>query len=489
MPPPDYFPVGTRVVLKGLVKAPELNGQVGVVKSGLTAGRQNVLLESSETPVALKVSNLSFEGRTLDSLSIKELKAILLSRSHATDVGLNGLDKKDLVMKVQALKDSTPENLAQWISEAQVNNGTKAKLNTAAAAQKANVDPMQAANQLSNMNPEQLRQQARMMRTMDPDTIRRMNPQLAHMTNAQIQAAANQMDMLANNPSMMKMATDQMKNMSPEEIQRMQNQAQGGGAAPTPTMAPATQMPMPPTANSTSQAADMMANMTPEQLKQQADMFESMSPDAIRQMNPQVAHMTDDQIQMAATQFRMMADNPEMMKMAMDQMKNLSPEEIEDIRNGKAPPTVDPMMGGDPSQIMANMDKKQLKSMLKTMKQNPEMLKQFAASSGMSEQQLAQGMEMFADMEDDKLDMALGMMQRVQKAKDVWSSANSMAGGHLTKILIVLGIVFILLLANYFFPSGSGSAVPKSSPIGNSQPIVDDIPNVGGAEDEFASEF
>lgn len=490
MAPPDFFPVDSRVVLHGLVKSPELNGKVGVVNSGLASGRQQVLVEGMSKSVALKVSNLKYEGRSVESLSIKELKTILQSNTNITEVALTGIDKSDLQAKVASMKGSSPERIAQWLAEAKTKSPTPPVATPVASP---NVDPSQAADQLANMNPDQLRQQARMMRTMNPDTIRRMNPQLAHMTNAQIQQAANQMEMMANNPSMMKMATDQIKKMSPEEIQRMQQgQAMAGtpatgnaAASNTPTTNPSAPSSV---ADQATKAADMMANMTPEQLKHQADMFESMSPDAIRQMNPQLAHMTDDQIKMAANQFRMMADNPEMMKMAMNQMKSLSPEQIEAIRNGSAPaPDPSQMMGGDPTKMLANMDKGQLKAMLQSLKENPDMLKQFAATSGMNEEQLAKGIEMFGDMDDAKLDLTLNMLQRVQKAKDMWTQADTKAGGHLMKIVVGGALFFVCFFVYWLFfrsSSTSGGSVATD-------PLT--IPDIGTkkayAEDEFASEF
>lgn len=513
MSTPDYFPVETRVILKGLLKSPDLNGKVGIVKSGLFNGRQHVLVEELSKSVALKVSNLSFEGRTVDSLSVKELKAILKFKENTSDTELTGIDKSELQSKVANLKDTSPEKIAQWLAEAKTTTTTTTtssastgSTTTRPSSSNPTVNPAQAADQLATMNPEQLRQQARMMRSMPPDTIRRMNPQLAHMSDAQIQAAANQMEMMASNPAMMKMATEQIKKMSPEEIQRAQEQAMAAGGRPptsshqsassssgssSATRAGTPASAAPSTADQAAKAAEMMASMTPEQLRQQADMFESMSPDAIRQMNPQMAHMTNNQIKMAATQFRMMADNPDMMKMAMDQMKNMTPEQMEAIKNGSAgtDPT-NPMAGGDPAKMLANMDKTQLKNMLKTMKENPDMMKQFAASSGMGEEQLAKGVEMFAELDDSKLDMAIGMMQRAQKAKDVWTKVDSKTGGHLMKIIIVVSVlVFGFLVQWLFFKSSGGGGAAPVMPM-----ATDDIPNIAvvkeaAVEDEFESEF
>lgn len=480
MSTPDFFPLETRVILKGLVKSPELNGKVGIVKSGLANGRQHVLIDETSKSVALKVSNLSFEGRPVESLSVKELKQILTAKADTSESVLTGLDKSELQSKVSALENASPETIAQWLVECKNSPRSSAPSPAPATTGSPSIDPSQAADQIANMNPEQLRQQARMMRSMPPDTIRRMNPQLAHMSDAQILAAANQMEMMASNPAMMKMATEQIKKMSPEDIQRAQAQARNVTQSPATPSMPTT------TASQAEQAAQTMANMTPEQLKQQADMFESMPPDAIRQMNPQLAHMTDAQIKMAATQFRMMADNPEMMKMAMDQMKNMTPEQIEAIKKGEATNLTDPMMaGGDPAEMLAKMDKKQLKNMLNSLKDNPEMLKQFAASSGLPEDQLAKGIEMFGEMDDAKLDMTLNMMQKAQKAREIWTKLDSKTGGHLMKIIIVLFVIVVaLLIHRLFFYSGAGAPV---TPL-----IKEDIPNIIAekvVEDEFANEF
>ena len=478
MSTPDYFPVETRVVLKGLVNSPELNGKVGIVKSALTNGRQQVYIEELSKSVALKVSNLKFESRTVDTLSVKELKQILKAKANTPDAELTGLDKSELQSKVTALGDATPETIAQWLAE------SKKVPVRANAKPSPQMDPSQAAETIATMDPEQLRQQARMMRSMPPDTIRRMNPQLAHMSDAQILAAANQMEMMASNPEMMKMATEQIKKMSPEEIRQAQAQAAAGIPTPSTTTPSSGASP----AMQADQAAQVLANMTPEQLRQQADMFESMSPDAIRQMNPQLATMTDEQIKMAAKQYRMMADNPEMMKMAMEQMKGLTPEQIEAIRKGEIPAGLDGTLDGqDPAEMLAKMDKKQLKGLLKTLKENPETMKQFAASSGLSEDQLAKGLEMFGDMDDAKLELTLNMIQRAQKVKDVWTKADAKTGGHLMKIIIFLVIlVFWLVTQRLFFSSGSSAPVVSAA-----KKTIPTIPKetVPVVEDEFASEF
>jgi hypothetical protein len=457
------FPLEARVILHGLVKAPDLNGRTGVIKSEATNGRQQVHLEDLNKNVALKVDNLKYEGREIATLSVKELK-LLLKLKNVQDTELVGADKSELKAKLTSMALSS-EEIAQILAIA------KAPKPTAPAAPA----PATAADQISNMSPERLRQQAQMMRTMDPDTIRRTNPQLAHMSNAQLQEAATQMEMMANNPQMMKAAADQMKNTSPQELQRMQAQMGGAAAAAAPAQA------------NPQQAANMMANMTPEQLRQQAETMKSMPPDQIRKMNPQLAHMSDAQIEMAANQFQMMADNPDMMKMAMDQMKNMSPEAIANMQQqagatSENPPDLANM--GDPAKMLENMDPEQLKQMMATLKQNPEMMKQFAAMSGMPADKLAQGLEMFAGLGDDKLESALKMMQKAQKAKDMWTNVNAKTGGHLMKILIVIGITFVYLMVQRFWFGGAVAAATVATPL--AQAVPEAVPVMA---DEFDQEF
>jgi hypothetical protein len=480
MAPIDSFPLETRVILQGLLKAPDLNGKVGIVRSGLTRGRQQVYIEELSKSVALKLSNLKLEGRSIDTLSVKELKTILKSKN-VSDSELTGIDISDLKSKLSSWTDS-PEEIADWLVQAQ----TAPSPSAASTMERApsSVNPGQVADQLGGMSPDQLRQQARQMRSMDPASLRRMNTQLAHMTDAQIEQAASQMEMMADNPHMMKMAAEQMKNMSPDEIQRMQNQQMANGGMPSSRSASTTST---NSGTDSERAANMMGNMTPEQMKQQAEMFKTMDPDTIRRTNPQLAHMTDAQIKMAATQFEMMASNPEMMKMAMDQMKNLSPEQVENIKaGGGAPPDMN-QMGGDPAKMLANMDKTQLKQMLNSLKDNPDMLKQFAGMSGMSEEQLAKGVDVFANMEDSKLDMAMSFMVKAQKTKEVWTQADTKTGGHLLKIVVLLGILFMALVVKMIFFRSAGIPV-----LVQASTLMEDIPSIATTpvvEDEFGGEF
>lgn len=462
------FPLQANVLLQGLVKMPDLNGKKGVVKGPLKDGRHQVYVDDKSKTFALKVANLKYEGRSASSLSIKELKAVLKSKN-GSDVGLTGIDKSDLESKVTDLGLSD-ENIAEVLAVAYAPAPRAAK----AAAPK--VDPTQAANQLENMSPDQLRQQAMAMKSMDPNTLRRMNPQFANMSDAQLRMAADQMLMMANNPDMLKQASSQIKNMSPDEVQRMQNQVANNGVPPSGQQSSKKKGKASKGKKGQSmhaqyqEASNNAANMSPEQMRQQAAMMKSMEPDTLRQMNPQLAHMSDEQIRMAASQFEAMAANPDMFKMAMDQMKNLSPEEMENLQKGMPAggtaggaggagganqPTVD---AGMSAAMLKNMDKDQLRSMLKMVKENPDMLKQFAGMSGMNEDKLKGFIDQFSQMDDAKLDSAVYMMQKAATAKDLWTKTDEKTGGNLLKIMIACALLFTFLFLKWLF---GGSSVPE----------------------------
>jgi uncharacterized protein YjeT (DUF2065 family) len=401
------------------------------------------------------------------------LKAVLKAQN-GSDSGLTGIDKSELESKVTDLGLSD-EKIAEVLAVANAPSPRPAR--AAAPA----VDPAQAANQFENMSPDELRQQAMAMKSMDPNTLRRMSPEFTNMSDAQLRMVSDEILMMASDPEMLKQASSQIKDMSPEEIQRIRNQVASDGVPPTGGQ----------TSTSTSQrrgkkssakakngqpmhaqyqeASNKMASMSPEELKQQASMMRNMDPDTIRKMNPQLAHMSDDQIRMAASQFESMASNPEMFKMAMDQMKNLSPEEMENLQKGMPAGGGGGGGGGGANQppmdaemsaaMLKNMDKEQLRSMLNMVKDNPEMLKQFAGMSGMSEDKLKGFIDQFSQMDDNKLDSAVYMMQKAATAKDLWSKADQKTGGNLLKIIIASALLFTFLFLKWLF--GGSSVVPE----------------------------
>ena len=66
---------------------------------------------------------------------------------------------------------------------------------------------------------------------MPKDTLRRTNPQMANMTDAQIDMSIAQLEQMADNPEMVKMASDQMKNIREEDFEQMRKSFAPGSAS------------------------------------------------------------------------------------------------------------------------------------------------------------------------------------------------------------------------------------------------------------------
>ena len=236
-----------------------------------------------------------------------------------------------------------------------------------------------------------------------------------------------------------------------------------------------------------------------------------MPPDQIRAMNPSMANFSDFQIQQAASQFEMMANNPSMAKMAMDQMKNLTPEQIAAAQKGDFSSLPNGGMMGmgnagsggapggagagaagpggmDPSEMLKTMDKTQFKQMIELVRSNPEALKQLAGNSGISEEQLLQGVNAVANMDESKLDGMLWLVKNGQKAKDAWNTTNEKVGGHLKWIVLVMALVgmygFLMVMIFIFsrWKSGGGGGDAAAAAAGPAS--MPSIPPVSSFEEE-----
>lgn len=164
-------------------------------------------------------------------------------------------------------------------------------------------EDIKRASEAMKQDPETLKEQARQMRMMDPDMIRRGNPAMANFSDDQIRAAADQLETMANNPAMLEMASKQMENMTPEQLRAMQNMAanKGAGGVPTPAAAAAVGPQQPP---DMAQAAKMMENMDSSQMDAMIDMVKQ-NPQMIKDMmknSPMMAGMdpavVDKQLEM-----------------------------------------------------------------------------------------------------------------------------------------------------------------------------------------------
>ena len=509
MPAPNdnNFPVGSRVILQNLSKGIEFNGKVGVVKSKVNDEnqRQQVLLIQSGKTLGIKPFNLKYEPRSVNSLSISELKILLTLKEVTT---LSGYDKSQL-REMLKIKTDSEEEIAQLLYQHLEEENERMAANPNVKGQKGGGDQ---ASMLANASPDQLRQQAQMMRSMPPAQIRRMNPQMAGFTDAQIGMAANQMEMMANNPDMLKQMTEQMKNMSPAEMEQMKRM-QAGGAPPSAsdiaagggsnsssnsnsggtsngnTGNTANGNAAPASASQMANGMQNMANMSPEQLKYQAEMMKSMDPDTLRSMNPAMAGWGDEQIKMAIQQMETMANNPDMMKQVSEQMKGMKPEEIEKIRNqgangfggagGGAVGAGADGMPANPMDMLNNADPAQIKSMLKMVRDNPKMMKDMLRSSNpgmadkLSDEQIQKTIDAFAGMDEKKIGWLLKALGWVQEFKN--SSKAKMAA-----FAIVSMFVFVMGMLVYLVKSQKGGDV-----VSGDEDLSNEVPPVPNMDSEF----
>jgi hypothetical protein len=469
------YPIGSSVLLHNLVGASHLNGTKGIVKGKNNGGgRQEVYVFEAQKSMAIKITNLQYEPRTIQSLTVSEMKGILRVLKEKDD-HIAGMDKealrkvveKSITLSIQPSENTAPVEIKIAEIIARANEPPSTTTTTTATAQSINSDQLrQGAERMASMSPDDLRKQATTMRAMGPVAMRAMNPQMANMSDTQIEMAIAQMEAVANDPNQLKMAAEQMKNMSEGELNRALEQQtammMGGGAGGTSSSssrgtASATSYPPPSfSAAQLEQATKQMSSMSPEQLRQQATMLRSMPVSTLRATNPAMSSMSDAQIEQSISQLEMMANNPDMLRMATESMKGLTPEQLATMQE-----QMSNILGGSEGSSGGGelgsglfTDPTKLNSAVKAMKKNPDILKQMLGSAGggaaggggssttgssrISESQMAQMNNMidsFTTMDDERLEKYLhvaNVMQRTvitpfMKTKDALGLSTRMA--------------------------------------------------------------
>ncbi|KAL7497297.1 hypothetical protein ACHAWT_006139 [Skeletonema menzelii] len=541
------FPVGACVVLQNLVGASQYNDKNGIVKSKISQnGRQEVYVFGVNKSMAIKPANMRYLPRELSSLSVPEMKGVLTASGSSTEEELSGMEK-DTLKGMVAEVTTSPEELAKLIAKANEPSAdipTPRSSRSTAQASPPNISTSQlrqGAERMSSMTPDQLRQQAATMRAMGAATLRATNPAMAALTDEQINMSISQMEAMANNPQMMKMAMDQMKNMSESDLnaavkqdlaaQRSSSSSNASNVDPNATYsdvtsaaaaAPTTNRSVPDiSSDQFKTASQQMASMSPEQLKQQASMLRGMPKETLRRTNPFMAKMSDAEIEMAIQQMESMASNPEMLKMAGEQLKNMSPEQFEQMKkmangsgiagagmvgssadnNANTTATDAPVPAGgfpsDPSQMMETLlsNPEQLNSMIKMMKQNPDMIKQmiaaqFGGGSGgqggdqAKIEQMEKAIDQFAQMDDKQLERYLKMANTVQTVtKPVLNSfkaTKNILGVSAKTLIVLINIVFAVGVYMFYKWLKSRGAVEELI-----DPLVQEMPEIVGGDDEF----
>eukprot|EP00984_Skeletonema_dohrnii_P007636 scaffold2790_cov118-Skeletonema_dohrnii-CCMP3373.AAC.4 len=538
------FPVGACVVLQNLVGAAQYNDKNGIVKSKLSGnGRQEVYVFGVNKSMAIKPTNMRYLPRELSSLSVPEMKGVLAASGSSTEDELSGMEK-DILKGMVAEVTTSPEELAKLIAKANEPASdvpTPRSNKSTAQPSPPNINSSQlrqGAERMSSMTPDQLRQQAATMRAMGAATLRATNPAMAALTDEQINMSISQMEAMANNPQMMKMAMDQMKNMSESDLDAAVKQdlaakrslssssSSNNNVAANATYSDVTSPTAAPAANTSvpdispdqfKTASQQMASMSPDQLKQQATMLRGMSKETLRRTNPFMAKMSDAEIEMAIQQMESMASNPDMLKMAGEQLKNMSPEQFEQMKkmaggaagagmmgsstgnNATASAATDAPAGGfptDPSQMMETLlsNPDQLNSMVKMMKQNPDMMKQMIAAQFGSEgqggdkakvEQMEKAIDQFAQMDDKQLERYLKVANTAQTVTkpvlNAFKATKNVLGVSAKTLIVLINIVFAVGAYTLYKWLKSRGAVEDSL----IDPLVQEMPEVIGGDDEF----
>jgi len=218
-----YFPVESRVVLCGLVNAPNLNGKVGVVRSSLNSnGRYSVFIKDEKQTVGVKPSNLQYEPRTLNSLSAKELKMVLKAKDVDASV-VARISKLQLRSKVSEMvqdESEIPVLLAKAKTpRAESSPVSAASDSTVAASTSTATKPLLTVEEISKVPPEEYLEQIHQLKSMDPDSVRQLSPPFAKLSDKQIRAIADVMEGIVGNPQILKMA---IENSNDAEFERLQ---------------------------------------------------------------------------------------------------------------------------------------------------------------------------------------------------------------------------------------------------------------------------
>lgn len=342
---------------------------------------------------------------------------------------------------------------------------------------------------------------------------------------------------MANNPEMMKMATEQMKNMGENELR----QAMSSNAPINQTHSAAVTRPASSTTNNTAnssvmndtiknmnsdqlkEASQKISSMSPEQLKSQAAMLKNMPIETLRRTNPHMANMTEDQIKMAINQMESMANNPELMKMASEQMKNMDEKQLEQVKEmfqsgvGGMGSNVDPTSStsssstnglpsmeeavNDPSKMMESLlsNPEQLSGMIKSMKQNPDLIKslmrsQMGCKEGENDpkaEQIEKAIDQFTGMSDQQLDKyiryantAQGVFQPVLSS---FNKAKAALGVSSRTMIVLINLLIVGGITAFVMWVRSRGEISVHDADALAELQTDDVPEIVSGHDE--SEF
>ena len=198
---------------------------------------------------------------THQSLNVKQLKHIIRSKTN----DYPDAERKQIIEEMGKLVEKEPlvalaekhvksTEISKLLSTLPDKGGAAPVVASSSSGRRQGVRQVAREEEIdmTKATPKQLREQASFLRKY-PDMARRQQPALAHMTNAELIEAAEQLEELADNPNKMNEFKETYSKMSPEEKEMMKN------------ITPEQREQM---KNLTPEQREMMKNITPEQKKE-----------------------------------------------------------------------------------------------------------------------------------------------------------------------------------------------------------------------------
>lgn len=173
--------------------------------------------------------------KSFDQLSVKQLKNIIIAKATTFEAS-----KKNKILKrveqtvekpalVKLVKDHVqPEEIEALLTtpaSAKVEAASSSGTASARSAKNKNVQQRATFEGLPSPTPEQLRQQAALMRK-NPGMVRKAQPAFAHLTDEQIKAYADQLEMAAADPNILK-EVEKMSKLSADDRGLLQQIQEG----------------------------------------------------------------------------------------------------------------------------------------------------------------------------------------------------------------------------------------------------------------------
>jgi flagellar biosynthesis regulator FlbT len=273
-------------------------------------GEKKKTNQHSKSSSASQNSSLNFEMDQLSKMSPEQLKyqASCIRKDpsafRASQPALFHLTDTQILQAASQMEMMASNPSAFQAMQEQVKNMTpeqrerlqQAHTTTAEGAGRSR-NVREEAEKYAEMSPEQMKYRAECMRK-HPEIVRASNPMMASLSDAEICAAADQMEAMASsNPNFMKEMSDYVSSMPPEERALFQKsmESPGGGGGSGVAAASAAAKGLSSGSSSPSASLPDMLNLSEAQIEMVVKSFKS-NPEMTKRMLRAQGMMTDEQI-------------------------------------------------------------------------------------------------------------------------------------------------------------------------------------------------